>query len=113
MLAEPVGPDYETGRPVGTQSEKVAWSFDAGLQRDHVPALDRPRYPAVVGADGEELADQVMVDGAVGVGEDDLVALLYRREVEALVEALAAGPTEPVTSYVSVSSPFPRETRIR
>jgi hypothetical protein len=33
---DPLGPYHEAGQPVGTQSEEVAGSLNAGLQRDQV-----------------------------------------------------------------------------
>jgi hypothetical protein len=102
-----ISPDHRTGSPVGTQGDEIVWALDTGLQSNHVPTRKRVRDPHVVGRDDTDLGDPVLVDPAVGVRKKDLVSLLHRREVEALVEALAARPTDPVAGYISVS-PFPK-----
>src|SRR5215203_2817136 len=96
--AHELGLDYE---PFG-----VVWE-GAGLEADYVLAGDCFRDLVVVGADDEVGKDAVGVAGAVGVGEDHLVAVSQLVEVPEDEVGVGAGVAEAVAGDVDVGLPFP------
>src|SRR5919112_1318715 len=97
-----LAPHYEAVRVVGE---------GAGLQADYVLALHGPQDAHLAGRDDALLEDLVGIAGPVGVGEEDLVALLELVEVPEHQVALCPRIADPVAGDVDVGLPLPRETR--
>src|SRR5919112_4610843 len=97
---DPVGLNDVAHVPVRTHRPVVAEVLDAGLQRDHIPALLGSGYPRLVRRYLLEARNLVGVGGPVGVAEVDHIPLCQGRQVVELMVARRARPPEPVRRYV-------------